>query len=546
MKEKELMEKKQSKGNETFIKGSKYQEINTSLNDEGKKKEREIVEDSNILNDKEVEEMKYKNIIQQEKQKLLQEEKKFKSLTVRISPEENILCLASDGSQNSKDAYEIIIDEFMTRIKNSVLICPHIYNNLKDHLFNWRYQKEFVMDYYKSRLITSLAEYQGYLIMQDRNNYKNHLIEQIYEIAKFNKALYLFCGYNGLREQSLKEPRIDVGLDFLLSSTDIPIFIIKDNLKRKTKNRGYKWLLLMDRSSSDCLKVFDLFLPFIDLDLDFVYGLTLLPPYVAFDDIKKQFYEKMKELELDEEISFAYQSISYKSNPSVIVKDFVNHNTTDYFDFVIFYNNPDKFKFQKRESESIKYIKGIKANIAFSNVVYKEGYDPKIIGKLPNEPDDRRYLYRIRPLSASSKSTETKATSKLNEFLFDETDYNAKKRNTINTDEAEMIHKEIESNAVPNSIKLESEVFSIKQSKEVSDNSKSAKEINNKKEDKKLNSKTTNNNKIESKKYGAVNNNNNRTTNTLGKQVVGNAKKYVTNIHSNAKNVTKPGIKTKK
>ena len=46
---------------------------------------------------------------------------------------------------------------------------------------------------------------------------------------------------------------------------------MKDKHKRGVKNQGYKWLLLMDRSNSDCLKVFDLFLPLIDRDKDRIY-----------------------------------------------------------------------------------------------------------------------------------------------------------------------------------------------------------------------------------------------------------------------------------
>ena len=53
---------------------------------------------------------------------------------------------------------------------------------------------------------------------------------------------------------------------------------MKDKNKRGFKNQGYKWLLLMDRSNSDCLKVLDVFLPLIDRDIDRIYGLTLNAP----------------------------------------------------------------------------------------------------------------------------------------------------------------------------------------------------------------------------------------------------------------------------
>lgn len=227
--------------------------------------------------------------------------KKYKDIAVRIAPEENIFCLAVDGSQTSKDAFEIIVKEFLNRIHDSVLICPHIYNNLHDEKFNWRFQKAHVIEYYKTRLITSIADHQGYLIIQDRDTYKVHEIEQAYKISEVNEAKYFFCGYEGLREQALKPSRIDVGLEYLLTKSKIPVFVMKDKNMRGVKNQGYKWLLLMDRSNSDCFKVLDLFLPLIDRDIDRIYGLTLMPPFVSYDDIKAPFYEKMKELNFSKE-----------------------------------------------------------------------------------------------------------------------------------------------------------------------------------------------------------------------------------------------------
>ena len=217
--------------------------------------------DPSIITKKELEEKEYQQEVREKKLKEALEEKKYRDIAVRISPEENIICLAVDGSQTSKDAFEIILKEFLNRIHNSVLICPHIYNNTQDEKFNWRFQKAHVMEYYKTRLITSIADRQGYLIIQDRDTYKMHEIEQAYKIAETNESKYFFCGYDGLKEQSLKPSRIDVGLEYLLAESKIPVFIMKDKNKRGVKNQGYKWLLLMDRSNSDCLKVLDVFLP---------------------------------------------------------------------------------------------------------------------------------------------------------------------------------------------------------------------------------------------------------------------------------------------
>ena len=348
--------------------------------------------EASIISKKQLEEQEYQKELREKKLKEALEEKKYRDISVRISPQENIFCLAVDGSQTSKDAFEIILNEFLPRIHDSVLICPHIYNNTQDENFNWRFQKQYVIDYYKTRLITSIADRQGYLIIQDRDAYKVHEIEQAYKIAEVNDTKYFLCGYDGLREQGLKPSRIDVGLEYLLGESKIPVIIMKDKNKRGVKNQGYKWLLIMDRSNSDCFKVLDLFLPLFDKDKDRIYGLTLMPPFVAFDDIKAPFYEKMKELNFFEGEQFEYSFREYKSNPLPILTEFVNHNPEHYFDFVIFLNNPAKFKMQKKECHTFKYIKLLFANICFCNYAYLEGYDYNVISKLPNEIDERKYL----------------------------------------------------------------------------------------------------------------------------------------------------------
>ena len=54
--------------------------------------------------------------------------------------------------------------------------------------------------------------------------------------------------------------------------------------------------------------------------------------------------------------------------------------------------NPKKFKKQKKECHTFKYIKLLFANIGFCNYSYLDGYDYKVISKLPNEINDREYL----------------------------------------------------------------------------------------------------------------------------------------------------------
>ena len=452
--------------------------------------------EASIISKKELEEQEYQKELREKKLKEALEEKKYRDISVRISPQENFFCLAVDGSQTSKDAFEIILTEFFPRIHDSVLICPHIYNNTQDENFNWRYQKQYVIDYYKTRLITSIADRQGYLIIQDRDLYKVHEIEQAYKIAEVNNSKYFFCGYDGLREQGLKPSRIDVGLEYLLGESKVPIIIMKDKHKRGVKNQGYKWLLIMDRSNSDCLKVLDLFLPLIDKEKDRIYGLTLMPPFVAFDDIKTPFYEKMKELNFFEGEQFEYSFREYKSNPLPILTEFVNHNPDHYFDFVIFLNNPAKFKMQKKECHTFKYIKLLFANICFCNFAYLEGYDYNVISKFPNEIDERKYLAQFDKID--SEDIKKAITGKEDKKEKNENEENK----IINEDNIDESNKNDDVDVIP------SEIYGVSHGQfvEMKKKSQDTKSV------KTASTTTTNNNKQDIKKPTQTQNKKNATT----------------------------------
>ena len=79
----------------------------------------------------------------------MEEEKIFKQTLIRKDDNEKIICLSVDGSETSKQAFEISVLEFLPRIENSILACTYIYNSRKDEKFNWRYQKQTIIEYYK-------------------------------------------------------------------------------------------------------------------------------------------------------------------------------------------------------------------------------------------------------------------------------------------------------------------------------------------------------------------------------------------------------------
>ena len=308
--------------------------------------------------------------LQKLKNKQLEEEKLFKQTMIRKDDNEKIICLSVDGSETSKQAFEIAVAEFLPRIQNSVLACTYIFNSRKDDKFNWRYQKQIIIEYYKTKIKTKLDK-KGYLIIEDKNLDDKQEIEQVYQIARKNGCEGFIVGYNGLKGPLLKRDNIALGLDFLLSESTVPTFIMKDQLLRGEKNDGYNWLIILDRSVVNCVKAFENFLPYMDVKKDCVFGLTLMP-INATDNIKEEFISKVKDAGFDEESQIGYSSIEFKDEYASIVRDYVNFNKEHYFDFVLFYNNPDKFRFQKHESENFKMLNMVNANIGFCSRVNVE------------------------------------------------------------------------------------------------------------------------------------------------------------------------------
>ena len=132
------------------------------------------------------------------KNQQLEEEKIFKQTLIRKNDNEKIICLSCDGSETSKQAFEISVLEFLPRIENSILACTYIYNSRKDEKFNWRYQKQTIIEYYKNKLREKKLDKdkKGYLIIEDKNPDDKQEIEQVYQIARKNGCEGFIVGYN--------------------------------------------------------------------------------------------------------------------------------------------------------------------------------------------------------------------------------------------------------------------------------------------------------------------------------------------------------------
>jgi hypothetical protein len=91
------------------------------------------------------------------------------------------------------------------------------------------------------------------------------------------------------------------------------------------------------------------------------------------DKIRDIFIKKMNEFNLKENINYFYMSEYIEDKKYFkFMKEFINFNEDYYFDFVLFYNNPLKYKINKNHSYQL--IMEIKANIGFVNLDNIDNY----------------------------------------------------------------------------------------------------------------------------------------------------------------------------
>ena len=293
----------------------------------------------------------------------------------------NRICFLIDGGRDCKTSFQISIKEFLPRLKNRELIGCHIYNSSYNSEYNWQYQKNFILDQY---LFTfdRIIKYPNLFYLQDKKYFHN--IRQAYEIAINLSSKYFILNFYSLKEQNLLINNIFPGLNFLLTENNIPTLIMKDVLTRDDKEKGvnkykgYTWLILLDGTNIKSYNVFEYFWPLIDRKKDFIYVLTIINNSFYSDRIKKIFIQKMDKYNMKENINYYYRlEIVENKEYFKFLKEFINFNEDYYFDFVLFYNNPLKYKIKKNYSYEL--IMEMKANIGFVNMDNIEDFNSEEI-----------------------------------------------------------------------------------------------------------------------------------------------------------------------
>ena len=291
----------------------------------------------------------------------------------------NRICFLLDGGTDSKRSFDIAVKEFLPRLKNRELVGCHIYDSINDSSFNWQYKKDYILDQYLFSF-DRIIKYPNLIYLQDKKYLHN--IIQAYNIAINLSAQYFIFNFYSLKEQNLSLNNIFTGLDYLLTENKIPTIIMKDELMRCDKekgvsnNKGYNWLILLDGTNTKSLNALEYFWPLIDRQKDFIYALSLVNNTFYSDQIKDKFIKKMNQYNLRENINYYYFFDCVPSKKQFkYLKEFINFNENYYFDFVLFYNNPLRYKVKRNDSYQL--IMQIKANIGFINLESIENFFPE-------------------------------------------------------------------------------------------------------------------------------------------------------------------------
>ena len=321
----------------------------------------------------------------------------------------NRICFLIDGGANTKKSFDIAIKEFLPRLKNRELIGCHIYDSANDSEFNWQYKKNYVLDQYLFSF-DRLIKYPNLLYLQDKKYLHN--IIQAYNIAFDLSSKFFIFNFYSLKEQSLLVNNIFNGLDFLLTENKLPTLIMKDELMRNDKekgvsnNKGYTWLILFDGTNLKSFNILEYFWPLIDRQKDFIYVLTLVNNEFYSDQIKTKFINKMNQYKLRENINYYYlfDCVPFKKQFKYL-KEFINFNEDYYFDFVLFYNNPLRYKVKRNDSYQL--IMQIKANIGFVNLENIDNFNPEeLIDYKEIERIDREEKRKRRMLERAEQEVD--------------------------------------------------------------------------------------------------------------------------------------------
>lgn len=289
--------------------------------------------------------------------------KKLTPSTTSLPQEGQLLfCISVDGSVHSELAFDVVTKEFFAQ--NSKMMVVHVYNEKMNSNYNYNNRKETVIDKYA----TKIYKYSNQInfLVEDRSDKSHHALEQVLNIAKHYKSNYLISGYYGIKGQKSSDAELSKGVNYLLAYSKIPTIIFKEiQLREDKKEKGYNWLIILDKQYTANIRCFKAFIPLINAQKDYVQGFGLIEAnsFSMTDDMEPQF---MKEIQDNNIKNFAYECSTYNKIASNLIQSKVNYGTINY-DFVVLFNNRDKHIMEGNNSDVTNIVKQCKACICIYN-----------------------------------------------------------------------------------------------------------------------------------------------------------------------------------
>lgn len=242
------------------------------------------------------------------------------------------------------------------------MLLTYIFNDKLDYLYNYSNKKETILQAYTDRLAP--YESQSLFYYEDKTD-SSHTLEQVCKISSFYKSDYLFIGYGGIKGPRGDNNELNNGINYLLSFSKTPVLLIQENLValRREKNK-FNWLFIFDRQYSSCTNIMKPFFKLVDPEKDKVYGYTLLPSHITIDDVESIFKKECEMMKFKNIFyeNFTYETVSYAKE----TVEKINFGNIDY-NFVVFYNNSEKYRAVGEKSDSFLYLMKCKSSLCFVN-----------------------------------------------------------------------------------------------------------------------------------------------------------------------------------
>lgn len=283
--------------------------------------------------------------------------------TTEIETIRNTFCVSADGCEDSEYAFEIVTEDL---IKNSSdkLLLAYIFDSTIDNTNNFRNRKETIIHKYSTKILKMIQTKVNFIKEELKSGI--HPIDQLHKISIDNNSEFLVTGFYSLRGPKGDNKQLNLGVDYLLSNSKKPTILIKENSLRKNKqNRQLKWLFIFDKAYFKSYSIFEKFISLVDPNNDFVYGYTVMPSWFLNDDIKNSFMNDIKKNNIK---NFDYLAENYQVSSAKPINEKINFGDI-HFDYVVFYNNPQKHKVEGKNSSVLNIILNSKSNICFVNGV---------------------------------------------------------------------------------------------------------------------------------------------------------------------------------